>query len=42
MNVSAPVQSRGIRRAWDISLDSGQLATIDTDGIECVDEGWGL
>jgi len=33
---------KDIRRAWTVSLDSGQLATIDTDGVECVNEGWGL
>lgn len=33
---------KDVRQAWRISLDSGQIATIDTDGVECVNERWGL
>jgi hypothetical protein len=33
---------KDLLRAWTISLDSGQLAIIDTAGVECVNEGWGL
>jgi hypothetical protein len=33
---------KDVRQAWSISLDSGQIAAIDTDGVECVNERWGL
>jgi len=32
---------KDIRQAWTISLDSGRFSTIDTDGVACVNEGWG-
>jgi len=33
---------KDVRRAWNISLQSGRIAPIDPDGIECINEGWGL
>ena len=33
---------RNVRRAWNISLRTGRIASIDAEGIECINEGWGL
>jgi hypothetical protein len=29
-----------IRRAWEISLETGQIASIKTKGIRCTNPGW--
>ena len=30
-----------VRRAWEISLDTGQIASIKTKGIRCTNTSWG-
>jgi hypothetical protein len=29
-----------VRRAWEISLQTGQIASIKSKGIRCTNPGW--